>query len=275
MRAILSLTKSMHLTQISLWLAGTMCLVPYACSQSPAQAQSTAEDVTTVAEQYLLSAANQERAALGLQPLQRDPLLARAAEQHAREMAAHASIAHQFPGEAELSERAANAGARFSVISENVGEAPSAIQIHDLWMHSTGHRANLLDPAVDTAGISVIERAGELYAVEDFAKTVRLISLEEQESAIGALIAQQGLTVLAGRSDSVAARQTCAMPTGYAGTRKPWFVMRFTSDSLAVLPGQLKTRIASGRFHQAAIGACAGSTAGPFTSYNLAVLLYP
>jgi hypothetical protein len=64
------------------------------------------------------------------------------------------------------------------------------------------------------------------------------------------------------------------MDTGYAGPRKPWFVMRFTSDSLTQLPGELKSRIASGRYHQAAVGACAPHDS-PFTSYNIAVLLYP
>ena len=247
-----------------------MCLV-----LSPRAQRLTGDVPTTVAEQYLLSAANQERAALGLQQLHRDPELARAAVGHAREMAAHAGISHQFPGEAELSARAAGAGVHFSVVSENVAEAPSAVKIHDMWMHSPHHRDNLLDPAIDAAGISVIERGGELYAVEDFAKTVRSFSLDEQESAIGALVAQPGLTVLANSPDSTAAaRQTCAMSTGYAGARKPWFVMRFTSDSLAVLPDELKTRIASGRFRQAAIGACTVAT-GPFASYNIAVLLYP
>jgi len=179
-----------------------MCLV------APASAQRAAGDAT-VAEQYLLSAANQERALLGLSQLHRDPQLA-------------------------------------------------------------------LDPAIDAAGISVIERGGELYAVEDFAKTVRSVSLAQQESAIASLLAQPGrMAVDLSPGTTSVARQTCAMSTGYAGERKPWFVMRFTSDSLAALPGELKTRIASGRFHEAAVGACADPAKGPFTSYNIAVLLYP
>ncbi len=232
-------------------------------------------DAVSVAEQYLLSAANQERAALGLQPLHRDPQLARAAGQHAREMAAHATISHQFPGEAELTARAADAGARFSVVSENVGEAPSVVTIHDLWMHSPHHRANLLDSSVDAAGISVVARGGELYAVEDFARTVRAVSLEEQESAIAALLIHSGTRVDATRDDISAARKTCAMPTGYSGERRPSFVMRFTSDSLTHLPDQLKTRLRSGGLNQAVVGACSSSAKGPFTAYNIAVLLYP
>lgn len=254
-----------------MYLVAAICLIPHATAQRPA-----GDAQTTVAEQYLLSAANQERAALGLQQLHRDPQLARAAGQHARVMAAHSTISHQFPGEAELSARASVAGAHFSVVSENVGEAPSAVKIHDMWMHSEKHRANLLDPAIDAAGISVISRNGELYAVEDFAKTVQTVSLEDQESSVAALVRQRGAMAIDLTPDTVsAARKTCAMSTGFAGARKPWFVMRFTSDSLGVLPEQLKTQIASGRFHQAAVGACADPAKGPFTSYNIAVLLYP
>jgi uncharacterized protein YkwD len=260
----------LFLTHFSLVLVAAICLVPAAVAQ-PADG-----DATTVAEQYLLSAANQERTALGLPTLHRDAQLARAAGQHAREMAAHSAISHQFPGEAGLTARAAGTGVRFSVVSENVGEAPSAVKIHDMWMHSTGHRTNLLDPAVDAAGISVIARGGELYAVEDFAKTVRSASLEEQESSVAALLTQRGVMAIDVSPETVsAARKTCTMSTGYAGTRTPQFVMRFTSDSLAVLPEQLRARLAAGKSHQAAVGACADPAKGPFTSYNIAVLLYP
>jgi uncharacterized protein YkwD len=254
-------------------LAGVAAIV--AVLPCGAQQLAPASDSTTVAEQYLLAAANQERAALGLGLLHRDAQLASAAAQHAREMAARATISHQFPGEAELTTRAAEVGVAFSVVSENVAEAPSAVLIHQMWMQSEHHRDNLLDPAIDAAGISVIARDGELYAVEDFAKTVRAVSFEQQESAIALLITQPGTVVDAGPVSTGAARQTCAMETGYAGTRKPWFVMRFTSDSLTQLPAELKTRLASGRYHQAAVGACANSETGNFTAYNLAVMLFP
>jgi uncharacterized protein YkwD len=241
-----------------------------------AQRTNVSADSTTIAEQYLLSAANQEREARGLQLLHRNSQLAHAAAGHARVMAAHQSISHQFAGEAELTDRGASAGVPFSVISENVAEAPSVVQIHDMWMHSEHHRENLLDPAVDSVGISVIARGGELYAVEDFAKTVRPVSLQEQESAIASLVARAGRIDMANDPDTVsAARRTCSMSTGYAGAPKPWFVMRFTSDSLTQLPKELTSRMASGRYRQAAVGACSAGTSSAFTSYNFAVLLYP
>jgi uncharacterized protein YkwD len=261
---------------VAVSLAAAAALLPLAVSQRTNISASISAGSATVAEQYLLSAANQERAARGLSQLRRDPVLAQAAAAHAREMAAHGTISHQFPGEPELTDRGANAGVPFSAISENVAEAPSAVQIHDMWMHSDHHRANLLDPAIDSAGISVIQRGGELFAVEDFVKTVRSVSLEQQESAIAALVTQHGrISLTTDRSAVAAARQTCGMSTGYAGSAKPWFVMRFTSDSLTSLPDELKTRMASGRYREAAVGACAGSAQSPFTSYSFAVMLYP
>lgn len=191
-------------------------------------------------------------------------------------MADHQAISHQFPGEIELTGRGARAGVAFSAISENVAEAPSILQIHEMWMRSDHHRANLLDPAIDSAGISVISRGGEFYAVEDFARTVPAVSIEDQEFAIASLVTADGRISLARDADKLAAaRQTCTMSTGYAGAVQPWFVMRFTSGSLNEIPDQLKSRIASGRYHQAAIGACSPPSNSPFTSFNFAVLLYP
>ncbi len=75
--------------------------------------------------------------------------------------------------------------------------------------------------------------------------------------------------------DSDDARETCRMASGYTGSRQPWFVMRFTSGELNRLPQQLLDRIATGKYHQAAVGACAVQTNTPFSSYSITVLLYP
>jgi hypothetical protein len=228
-----------------------------------------------VAEQYLLDAANQERAARGIPPLRSDPVLARAALYHANQMAAHAGISHQFPGEPELSARGAHAGARFSLITENVAEAGNSAIIHDLWMHSKGHRENLLDPNVDSVGISVVVRNHEFFAVEDFASTVKDISFNEQELKVAALLKESGVQIGAKGISVEDARRTCSMSTGYAGRRQPWFVMRYTAGRLSELPSQLQARLNSGKYHEAVVGACVSTDSGPFTAYNIAVLLYP
>ena len=226
----------------------------------------------TVSEQYLFQAANAERLQRGLQPLRWDPSLYRAAGNHAREMAERQSISHQYPGEMELTERGKLAGARFSTIAENVAMAPTAVVIHDAWMKSPHHRENLLDPAVDSVGISVLQRNGELYAVEDFDRSVERLTLDEQESQVAELVQRVAQVSVASSDD---ARQTCRMRSGYAGHRQPWFVMRYTAGDLTRLPEQLTEKLASGRFHQAVIGACQARERQPFTAFSIAVLLYP
>jgi hypothetical protein len=190
-------------------------------------------------------------------------------------MAAHAGISHQFPGEPNLSVRGANAGAHFSLITENVAEAPDSTMIHDLWMHSKGHRENLLDPNVDSIGISVVVRNHQFFAVEDFAHTVKSLSFSEQEKTVATLLEESGVQIGVKGISVEDARRTCSMSTGYAGPRKPWFIMRYTAGHLTELPSQLQSRLNSGRYHEAAVGACTSTDSGPFTAYNIAVLLYP
>lgn len=233
-------------------------------------------DVSDQYAQYLLAAANQERTARGLSPLSFDPTLAQAASFHALQMADHADISHEFPNEPDLSARGAQAGVHFSLITENVAEAPDAADIHTMWMNSEGHRDNLLDPEVNVVGIAVVARDGELYAVEDFADTVPSLSLDQQESSVASELSRTGITVSQQPGATIQdARQTCTMPTGFAGSRRPWFVLRYTASSLTQLPPMLTARITSGKYHSALVGACPATDTGSFSAYNLAVLLYP
>jgi hypothetical protein len=225
---------------------------------------------STVAVQYLFSALNQERTSRGLTPVRFDAALTQAASAHARQMADRGMISHRFPNEAELSDRGAEAGARFDRITENVAEGPSAVVLHDAWMHSAGHRANILDPAVDAVGIAVVARNGQFYAVQDFQRTVQSLTLEQQEATVGVLLDQAGLELVPNAS----ARQTCAMASGYAGDQQPSFVVRYTTADLALLPSQLQTRLAKAQDHKASVGACTLNGKNGFTNYSIAILLY-
>jgi uncharacterized protein YkwD len=238
-----------------------------------AQVDTPVRSLPGDAERYLFEAANRERAQMQLAPLHWDAALAAAAAGHAAVMADHRGISHQFSGEPELSARGAAAGARFTLISENVAEAPSAAIIHNAWMHSQGHRDNLLDAHVDAVGIAVVRRNGQLYAVQDFAHTTRSLTLEQQETMVAALLDQTGVTILPGATAD--ARETCLAESGYRGTHQPGFIMRYTAASLDRLPDEVTPRLASGRYRHASIGACSGDHNDNFTSYRIAILLYP
>ena len=124
-----------------------------------------AQQKTSDAERQLLNSVNQERKAHGLSPLKYDEALATAARAHAQRMAEQGTISHQLPGEPNLLTRARAAGAHFSWIAENVDEGPNAAAIHQSFMKSPQHRANILDPDMDSAGIGVADRNGQLLSL--------------------------------------------------------------------------------------------------------------
>jgi hypothetical protein len=234
-------------------------------------ARAQAQQTDSASERFLFEAANRERASRGLPQLRWDDALASAARQHALLMAQRSAISHQFPGEPDMAARASRAGARFSALAENVAEAPSASEIEAGWMNSPPHRGNLLDPDLDSIGISVAVSGGERFASEDFARAVADLSLEEQEAKLDSLLRVQGLQLVARTQD---ARRICAGGRVASGNPQPLLYFRFDAADLDSLPDQLLHRIASGRYHSAAAGACAGGGEGGFTAYHLAILLY-
>lgn len=223
----------------------------------------------------LFDLANKPRAAHGLAELRWDDALAEAARKHAHLIADKNTLSHQFPGEADVTTRAREAGALFSKIAENIGLASSIRTIHENWIDSPPHRANILDPVLDSAGIAVVERNGVLFAVQDFSRAVAPLSLESQEKKIGALLASRGIQLLNNiPAEREIARKQCAQGSGTPGRRRTVLVFRFTTSDLSRLPDSLEQKIQNGRYRSAAVGACAPDKRSPFTSYRLAVLLY-
>lgn len=220
-------------------------------------------------EKLLFDSANRERAAEGLQLLHWDDALAAAAEKHAELMLRENKLSHEFPGELSLAERAAQAGAKFSLIAENVAIGPDAAGIHDGWMHSPGHRKNILNPSVSAVGISVMAGERELFAVEDFSKPVEDLSLMQQEAKVIALLKSAGVSSATATED---ARKTCAMDRGYSGERMS-AVYRFEVMDLDALPNELARAIKSRAYRVATVGACRGGDEAGFTRYRMAVLL--
>jgi uncharacterized protein YkwD len=108
----------------------------------------------------ILCLLNAERRGQGLPPLRPNPALRRAARAHADDMARRHYFAHEAPDGSDPNERILRAGYRDPRLTgENLAEgekeagAPSSIV--DGWMHSPGHRANVLRPGFDEIGIAI------------------------------------------------------------------------------------------------------------------------
>jgi hypothetical protein len=223
-------------------------------------------------EQILFDEANRERTQRGLSPLKWDAQLAAAARQHASLMAQQNTLAHQLPGEPEPPARARAAGAKFSALAENVADGPSIGEIHAGWMESPPHRKNILDPQLNSVGISVVAAPeGQLFAVQDFSRNVVSLSLDDQENRVRVQLKARGLAVA---SDNADARRACQLGPGHETSRRPLYMLRYTSTDLNKLPDVMEQALRSGRYHAAQVGACATAQASDFAEYQIAVLLY-
>ncbi len=253
----------------------TLLLAALVATRIAAQAPYAGSGNLQAEARQIFALANETRIQAGVGRLDWDPALAQAALAHCERMAAEGPISHQYRGEQDLTTRTAQAGAHFSVIEENVAIGPSADAIHEEWMQSPGHRANLLSPDVDRVGVAVVAARGVLYAVADYSRGVEQLSAAQVEARVAALIGVSGVTIL---RDPSLARAACAtdegMPRGESGPM-PRFVMRWQAGDLTELPKALVDRLASGNYRQAAVGSCpARGLEGSFTAYRLAVILY-
>jgi hypothetical protein len=234
----------------------------------------TAQSQPAAAEQ-LFALANEARARAGAGKLQWDANLAEAAMKHCLRMAAEGPISHRYSGEPDLTTRAADAGAHFGLIEENIAVGPYPATIQQGWMESQGHRENMLSRSVDRVGIAVVASRGELFAVADFSHGVPVLEATQVEKSVSELIRVSGVSI---RKDSRFARLACVTERGIpggGGNDQPQYVMRWEDSDLSHLPQDLANRLASGRYRQAAVGSCqARKTQGSFTAYRVAVLLY-
>ncbi len=229
-----------------------------------------AQSQVSSAERALFDALNRERSSRGLPALQWDEALASAAREHAVRMAQRNTLSHQLPGEPPVQDRATQAGARFSLIAENIAVAPNPATIHSAWMQSPHHRDNILDPQLTVVGIAVVKGSDGLFAVQDFSQAVANLDLGQQEQKVIANLNAHGLHSTQATKD---ARKTCEMNRGFSGGH-PLSVVRFETANLNTLPDDVEQKLRSGRYRAAAVGACPGGNDGAFTRFRIAVVLY-
>ena len=126
-------------------------------------------DTDTV--QAVIDRTNAERRRAGVPPLSSEPQLTAAAEAHARNMARQNRMSHTLDSESVV-ERTKAAGYRYRTVGENIAwNQPTAEAVVDDWMHSRGHRRNMLSGDFTQIGVAVANNSkGEPYWVQVFGK---------------------------------------------------------------------------------------------------------
>jgi hypothetical protein len=228
------------------------------------------------AELTLFQLANQRRAEQGIPPLAWDAALARAAHAHAERMShAQNEPQHQYPGEADLPTRAAQAGAHFSKVSENIAAANTKLSdIEQGWMDSPSHRAAILDPQLNAIGIAVVENQNMIYAVEDFSHANPTLSREAIEAQAQKALRARGLQVETSEPAKQAARNSCDA----SNTKPPagaLAAMQFDCTDLNQFPDIVLKGLPEVKEHPIAVASCGTPLSREgFTTYHLAVLMF-
>jgi uncharacterized protein YkwD len=132
----------------------------------PASASAVAAEVVHLT--------NVERTRDGRTALRANRRLMRAAQIHAEQMARAGQMAHVLPNAAypRSEDRLAAADYRWQTYGENVALGQSnAAEVLKSWMHSPGHRTNILNRDFTEMGAGyAIDRAGQPYYVQVFAR---------------------------------------------------------------------------------------------------------
>jgi uncharacterized protein YkwD len=151
--------------------------------QTPAPPTSSPATVpaTTPAsiESDLVEALNEARTEAGLAPLKLDERLLSLARQHSASMARRGQLVHESETGAPYQQRLVDAGVSSVVSGENIGRSTAAFSrlIHNSFMDSPSHRANMLSPAFDHVGIGVaLAKGGTYFVTMDFIRSFAPVS---------------------------------------------------------------------------------------------------
>lgn len=151
-------------------LVVALALSAAGCAASPAR---SAGGAPTAWAQTMLMHVNAQRAAAQIPPVGWCGSLARAAQAHSADQAAHDAMSHTGSDGSTLSDRADRAGySQWTAVGENVAYGYSNVSwVIAGWMGSSGHRANILSPTFTHLGAGLAySSGGRPYWTQDFGR---------------------------------------------------------------------------------------------------------
>jgi uncharacterized protein YkwD len=120
----------------------------------------------------VLTLVNKERASAGCAALRSNAILVAVARAHSKDMAVNGYFDHNSQNGRSPFDRMRAAGYRGGLMGENIAAGqPTPAAVMDAWMHSAGHRANILKCGFKVIGIGVYKLAGSpfrIYWTQDF-----------------------------------------------------------------------------------------------------------
>jgi uncharacterized protein YkwD len=124
-----------------------------------------------------LAMVNESRQEEDLPPLKLDNALTEAAQRHAEDMLKNSYFSHVSPTGKTVRDRyAAAGGSPGKYVAENIAQCSNCRidleqikLLHQGWMNSPGHRANILAHGLESFGFGLAANGSRMYAVQTFA----------------------------------------------------------------------------------------------------------
>ena len=152
-------------------LAGAVTTTVAAVSPTAAFADSSAS-----MESQFVAKMNAARESAGLRPYSVASDLTSVARQHSAQMASKQELYHN----PNLTSQVQN----WQAVGENVGEGPTVSDIHNAFMQSPEHKANILDHDFTQVGVGVVvDKNGIIWVTEDFRQPMRSASAPAHHTA--------------------------------------------------------------------------------------------
>lgn len=158
---------------------------------------------TAAAADEFVARINDLRASQGLSSLVVDPALTTIAMDWTLQMAATSTLSHR-------PDLAAVAPGDWTRLGENVGYGSAVGSLHDAFVASPGHYANLIKPEYQYIGVAVVMAGSTMWVTENFMTATR--------PAPGGAVASSAPT---GSDESVAAAAAAPAPVAKAAACKP------------------------------------------------------
>lgn len=147
--------EQMRMRSLSLVLSVSLAGGLLTIGASPVDAMSSLESC-------FFSSINAERASVRRASLVLKGDLVSMARNHSRRMAEDGTIYHNRNLSSEIS-------GSWWAVGENVGMGPSCETLHNAFMASTGHRANIVDRDYNQGGVGIAMQEDTIYVTEVFA----------------------------------------------------------------------------------------------------------
>ena len=119
-------------------------------------------------QQEMLGYINSARAQANLSPLTLDSRLCNGAYLKSQDMAVNGYFSHTSPTYGSTFDMMKNLGITYRSAAENIARNRSVLSAHNAFMNSSGHRANILNPAFNKIGLGFYQKGSDLFVTQWF-----------------------------------------------------------------------------------------------------------